>query len=962
MTDIDGNKYWAFISYSSKDSKWGERIHRRLENYNIPLDLQGQELFDGAVLGKYLKPIFRDRDELAGAADLGEAINQALKKSRFLVVLCSRSAAVSDWVNKEILEFKALGKGKYILALILDGEPNGTMKDRPGDECFPPSLRYPEEPIAGDLRREGDGHERGFLKILAGIAQLDYDKLYRRHERQRVRRSRYRAMVAVAGIALFASLAGVAVRQRDIAEARHLQAESALSAVYANEADRSFSAGLVREAAFQALYSLKAKPGGMGIMVGLDAVATLWPEIATIENGKPQVFGGSYGWVSQLVLPLGEDRLCAVIGDGKAMQADLLARTPMTNLFTTHESTDKGLNLELDVDNFGYMLLSPDAKVVATNSPILRLWDARTYRLISGLDYGTQGDWAHRFVFSPDGSRLAISGEDRIRILDTANLAVLTTMPIHDSLADILVFSLDGKSLACASRNGAVTIWDPITGRQLAHVKPSGISWDALAVSPDGRCIAMAARGMAVHFWIADAGSTFQKIETLGKEVTILEFSPDGRTLATGMNDGRVMLWDTLTLSLRGTLVGHRDGITAILFPADGLTLITGSSDGSIKLWERRQTMRISSYGTATDALPITAFFSGAHKLLLVSEHGATLWDLGTGTIIRQLEGSEESSSIACSSDGSLFTAGFLDGRVRVWDLPSGTMLGTLDGLSSTVGAIGLSPDGQFLAASDFGQTIVWSMPGKKVERRIESSNNNALVLSADGSRLLTCSNTEISQWDLATGIEDFHFSTDHDFINSLNFSKDGRTIMAGFSTIDGLEPHVDYIDPVSGKIVRSIQISGRNVRPSPSGQTMIGEGKDGGSLLLYDLDSGQLVREKDLEGGVITSLAYSPDGMKIAVGHSNGTATILPSESSIGSDALIHILSDYVDFAFPYYLDGTGHLLPKDAVAFAESRLEAAEQGAISIYRNGGRDYIGLFRNLLARTRIDIDGKAQKD
>jgi eukaryotic-like serine/threonine-protein kinase len=153
-------KYWAFVSYSSKDKKWGKWLHNRLESFPIPKEFQGTELFDGAVLGKDLKPCFRDRDELSGSADLGPAIFKALNSTRYLIVLCSPNSAKSEWVNKEIEDFKEIGGEKRILALILDGEPNSD-----GDtECFPPALRYPAEPLAGDLRKEGDGKERGFLQ------------------------------------------------------------------------------------------------------------------------------------------------------------------------------------------------------------------------------------------------------------------------------------------------------------------------------------------------------------------------------------------------------------------------------------------------------------------------------------------------------------------------------------------------------------------------------------------------------------------------------------------------------------------------------------------------------------------------------------------------------------------------------------------------------------------------------
>ena len=183
--------YWAFVSYSSKDRKWGQWLHKRLENYPIPRELQGTEISTGRSLGKNLRPCFRDRDELSGSSELCPAIQKALQNTSYLIVLCSPNSARSDWVNKEIEDFKAMKGSANILALILEGVPNATSNPALADEleCFPPALRYPEEPLAGDLRKEGDGKERGFLKILAGVAQLDFDRLYRRHERAQRRKS-----------------------------------------------------------------------------------------------------------------------------------------------------------------------------------------------------------------------------------------------------------------------------------------------------------------------------------------------------------------------------------------------------------------------------------------------------------------------------------------------------------------------------------------------------------------------------------------------------------------------------------------------------------------------------------------------------------------------------------------------------------------------------------------------------
>ncbi|MGJ8642383.1 MAG: toll/interleukin-1 receptor domain-containing protein [Luteolibacter sp.] len=220
--DKNDKRYWAFISYSSKDAKWGRWLHRRLENYPIPKEFRGNELFDGAVLGKDLKPCFRDRDELSGSSDLGPAIAKALKDTRYLIVLCSPNSAKSEWVNKEIEDFRNLhpDNNRYILALILDGEPNATSRiDADSNlECFPPALQYPHEPLAGDMRKDGDGKERGFLKVIAGISQIGFDQLFRRHEKSRRKKQLTLGIIALAVIASLTALSLVAVNQRNLAD------------------------------------------------------------------------------------------------------------------------------------------------------------------------------------------------------------------------------------------------------------------------------------------------------------------------------------------------------------------------------------------------------------------------------------------------------------------------------------------------------------------------------------------------------------------------------------------------------------------------------------------------------------------------------------------------------------------------------------------------------------------------
>src|SRR6266542_1495058 len=99
-----GYKYWAFMRYSHQDEAWAAWVHNALETYRVPRSLVGRTSTDGGV-SRQVFPIFRDRDKLPGAADLGAKIHEALRQSRYLIVICSPRAAASTWVNEEVKQF-----------------------------------------------------------------------------------------------------------------------------------------------------------------------------------------------------------------------------------------------------------------------------------------------------------------------------------------------------------------------------------------------------------------------------------------------------------------------------------------------------------------------------------------------------------------------------------------------------------------------------------------------------------------------------------------------------------------------------------------------------------------------------------------------------------------------------------------------------------------------------------------
>lgn len=171
-------RYKAFISYSHRDRKVAEWLHRSLETYRAPRGL--------ASAGARLRPIFRDRDELSASADLNQAIRDALDLSDALIVLCSPASAASRWVDQEVAYvLQSAGPGRIICVITPDTAPAMALSD-----VLPPSLRAAlpvgVEPLAVDLRADADGKRLARLKIAARLLGVSLDRLVQRDARRRL--------------------------------------------------------------------------------------------------------------------------------------------------------------------------------------------------------------------------------------------------------------------------------------------------------------------------------------------------------------------------------------------------------------------------------------------------------------------------------------------------------------------------------------------------------------------------------------------------------------------------------------------------------------------------------------------------------------------------------------------------------------------------------------------------------
>ena len=175
-------KYYAFISYSHADFRWGKRLERKLAGFKMPATLCSERGWER----KPINPIFFAPYDIQ-PGDLDEELKSRLRASRNLIVICSPDSAQSEWVGKEIKYFHELGRDKNIFFFIVKGEPHSNDIKK---ECFNPiisELNIPE--ILGTNIHEKVYHlsylnrQRAYVQLVSKLLGVEFDSIWHRHRR-----------------------------------------------------------------------------------------------------------------------------------------------------------------------------------------------------------------------------------------------------------------------------------------------------------------------------------------------------------------------------------------------------------------------------------------------------------------------------------------------------------------------------------------------------------------------------------------------------------------------------------------------------------------------------------------------------------------------------------------------------------------------------------------------------------
>jgi WD40 repeat protein len=577
------------------------------------------------------------------------------------------------------------------------------------------------------------------------------------------------------------------------------------------------------------------------------------------------------------------------------------------------------------------MAFSPAGDLLATtwHDGGLRLWDLASEKLLGRVEFPQAR--VEEFAFSCDGKRLAVSPEPSdgklvVRVYEVSGLKeVAAVESVHAALAHVALspdgktlatwglvrghragetadseqiaqtvqlwsvdegkeagrlftdrgwvtsaaFAPDGKTLAAATRTGAVQLWDPAAGKALKTMQGRGFKQQTLTFSPDGKTLYSRDEYGQFLAWEAESGRRRTLADSPGGRACGLAFTADGTALGCNLDGEALVPWEVAAGKTYGPKGGNHDVVAAVAFASDGQSIFSAGADGVLIEWDAqgRERARPAERIPAGDPRHI-APVRGGETLSPGAKYVVSGGDPDVGLRVRETATGREVFAFsvntppggllaAFSPDGAALAAAASPfpnerGRIHLWETDSGRELFTLPGVNAAVDGLAFAPDGKTLAALCRSEApggglafevLLWEAAADKEPRSftqftvVARGGRRSLAFSPDG-RLLAASYGagSLTVWDLSTGKERWRAErADAHATAPVVFAPDGRTLAWATDTQTGDKAVIQVLEVFTGKMRREF--------------------------------AGHL--------GPVAALAFSPDGRALATGGADTTVLL---------------------------------------------------------------------------------------
>ena len=483
-------------------------------------------------------------------------------------------------------------------------------------------------------------------------------------------------------------------------------------------------------------------------------------------------------------------------------------------------------------------------------------------------------------AFSPEGQYLASGSKDRsVKVWRMSNGTLVSSRSDHAQQVNAVAFSSNGQWLTSASNDRTAKLYRTSDWGLERTLTGHGDYVFSLAFSPDSATLATGSWDQTARIWNVTDGSLLFSLPH-GSGILAVAFAPNGKNLASGAYDHSIKLWDPKRGVLVDTLLGHNASVLTLAFAPDSRMLASGSwyPEFAIKLWwppSRRASAFAPPTVTNHSSSIYELIFTPNGRLISGADATARFWDGLTGQFLSTINATASVTTMALSPDGQLIALPGANHTVKIYRAGDGTLMQTLVGHTQDITGLAFSHDGSLLASGAFfdGNNDViklWNVSNWTLVRELSGPNLfgpfQGINFSADDALISASCESVPAVWHVSDGtfIRTFPVS------GLTRFSPDGTLLAVACNPIHVYRTS-DWLQ------VASLSDQNQALAFSPDGHYLAVGGQsqiqfwrvsDWTLQLFYD-------RELGYPGQGVTSLAFSPDGIRFAYGRIDAVVAV---------------------------------------------------------------------------------------